>query len=113
MCNKRITAINFRFSRPVAWLSEWNDVEYDEGSDEFYSQVYIDDGSCADGPPEHPCSLCGGKRTEDGHDPCIANLPGVSNACCGHGVKDAYVAFENGLVIRGEFDHVRKMSGGE
>jgi hypothetical protein len=34
------------------------------------------------------------------HDPCIANLPGVLFACCGHGVGRGYVAFENGITIR-------------
>lgn len=111
MSVKKDLAINYRFSRPVAWLSEWVDVEFDEDSDEFYSQVYIDDGSCADGPPKHQCSLCCMYQTPEGHDPCIANLPGVKFACCGHGIKEGYVAFENGLVIRGEFDHVRKMQG--
>lgn len=31
------------------------------------------------------CPRCAQRPTEDGHDPCIANLPGVRNACCGHG----------------------------
>lgn len=29
------------------------------------------------------CPHCGQARM--GHDPCISNLPGVVNACCGHG----------------------------
>ena len=52
-----------------------------------------------------PCGQCGGMPTEKGHDPCIADLPGVVNACCGHGTHSGYVHFENGLVIRGYFDH--------
>ena len=43
------------------------------------------------------------KRTPEGHDPCIANLPGVVFACCGHGVKEGYVCFESGTIIRGDF----------
>jgi hypothetical protein len=32
------------------------------------------------------------KRTENGHDPCIGELSGVMNACCGHGETDmAYI----------------------
>jgi hypothetical protein len=50
------------------------------------------------------CPKCGEKRTKDGQDPCIANLPGVINACCGHGVKEGYVMFDNGIVIRGIFE---------
>jgi len=53
---------------------------------------------------------CGHRRTVKGHDPCIANLPGVIGACCGHGVEQGYVTFQNGIVIRGqfEFDSVRE-----
>lgn len=34
-----------------------------------------------------------------GHDPCIANLPGVAYACCGHGAEPGYIHFYNGRVI--------------
>jgi hypothetical protein len=50
------------------------------------------------------CPKCGKEQTAEGHDPCIANLPGVKNACCGHGNKKGYVMFENGLTIRGFFE---------
>lgn len=36
------------------------------------------------------CPKCGKFSTRQGHDPCIANLKGVKNACCGHGVTNAY-----------------------
>jgi len=55
-----------------------------------------------------PCGLCGARRAIDEHDACIANLPGVAYACCGHGVRRAYVAFVTGHVIRGQFDHVQR-----
>jgi hypothetical protein len=45
------------------------------------------------------CIKCKKKRTKKGHDPCIADLPGVEFACCGHGTGDGYIAFENGLSI--------------
>jgi hypothetical protein len=42
------------------------------------------------------CTACGERPTPDGHDPCIANLPGVRNACCGHGeLWRAYVQFDD------------------
>ena len=31
------------------------------------------------------CRVCGDLRTPELHDPCIARLPGVMQACCGHG----------------------------
>lgn len=53
------------------------------------------------------CPRCGLKATEDGHDPCIANLPNVDFACCGHGLEAdkigyqlAYIMYSNGEVIR-------------
>jgi len=56
------------------------------------------------GPSERPCPLCGELPTPEGHDPCIASLPGVKAACCGHGVEPGYVVFETGPEIRGEFN---------
>lgn len=53
-----------------------------------------------------PCVTCGRCPTEEGHDACIANLPGVLFACCGHGVLEpksrhshCYLAFDDGLVL--------------
>lgn len=54
-----------------------------------------------------PCNACGALRpTAEGHDPCIANLPGVAHACCGHGSGHAYTVFNDGRVLSGHFDHV-------
>lgn len=62
-------------------------------------------------PYGKPCSICGAtRRDENGHDPCIADLPGVLHACCGHGHNPAYVMFENGLVLRGKFKFETKES---
>ena len=36
----------------------------------------------------------------DGIDPCLGRLPGVRAACCGHGVKDGYIAFTNHTSIK-------------
>lgn len=53
--------------------------------------------------PKHgvPCVKCGKLPTKEGHDACLGTLPGVTDACCGHGVKEAYIIFENGIIIRG------------
>lgn len=37
------------------------------------------------------------------HGSCLGNLPGVVAACCGHGVKEGYIKFSNGTVVRGNF----------
>lgn len=52
-----------------------------------------------------PCKKCGkvfeGSNIGD-VDPCLGLLPGVDNACCGHGEKSqAYIRFTNGVTIRG------------
>ena len=44
------------------------------------------------------CKSCFMKRTTEGHDPCIANLPEVKNACCGHGETSAYCDWEDGVI---------------
>jgi len=69
---------------------------------------YYEDYSKAEGENIKPCVRCGNMPTKDGHDSCIANLPGIKNACCGHGVRDGYLQFEDGTEIRGEFKIKRK-----
>jgi len=64
-----------------------------------------------DGYEKEFCNHCQMKRTENGHDPCIGELSGVMNACCGHGETDmAYVQFNhseykeepNKILLQGE-----------
>lgn len=53
---------------------------------------------------ERPCGECGlyGNSNDGLPDPCLGMLPGVTNACCGHGnPSESYICFEGGLVIRG------------
>jgi hypothetical protein len=56
-----------------------------------------------------PCPLCGMVRTREGYDACLGELPGVSNACCGHGEGTGYVQFTNGVVLHGFFGHTAKL----
>lgn len=49
-----------------------------------------------------PCSYCGEHVTPEGHDSCLGTLPGLMNACCGHGDdSQAYVQFMDGYRIGG------------
>lgn len=51
-----------------------------------------------------PCLKCGSSKwSGDGEvDECLGTLPGVDNACCGHGNREeAYISFTNGVFIRG------------
>ncbi len=48
------------------------------------------------------CGRCNRPRTAQGHDGCLGELPGLINACCGHGLtQDAYVQYPSGNCIRG------------
>lgn len=62
---------------------------------------YLDGTRVAD-DPQRACGVCQRPQTPEGHDPCLGSLPGVLNACCGHGKRDeSYVVFEHGPTLRG------------
>ncbi|MCU6709292.1 hypothetical protein M6D81_11300 [Paenibacillus sp. J5C_2022] len=65
--------------------------------------VFSDTGGPTAGTYEsRPCGHCGKWNTAEGHDGCLGTLPGVMNACCGHGqAADAYVQFPCGVSVRG------------
>ncbi len=48
------------------------------------------------------CPRCGLHATRKGHDPCLADLPYVINACCGHGEHFAYATLRNGFCFVGK-----------
>jgi hypothetical protein len=48
------------------------------------------------------CPRCGSEPTTQGHDACLANLPGVVNACCGHGLMPPYATLSSGFCLRGK-----------
>lgn len=55
---------------------------------------YCDTGTPVKKQPDRACGYCGRPNTPEGHDGCLGKLPGVQNACCGHGnLKEAYVQF--------------------
>jgi len=54
------------------------------------------------------CKKCGKPETKNGHDDCLGKLPGVKNACCGHGCEEGYVQFNNGVIIRFELKSIEK-----
>jgi len=70
--------------------------------------VYRDDGTPVTAETLRPCLGCKVRCAEGHHDPCIANLPGTLNACCGHGLArtpvhgnpNGYVALEDGRTFR-------------
>jgi hypothetical protein len=46
---------------------------------------------------ERPCVQCGLTADPDGPAPCLGMLPGVTAACCGHGVDEPYVLAHGSL----------------
>lgn len=42
-----------------------------------------------------PCKRCGRTPTKEGYDACLGHIEGVKSACCGHGVEESYVVYEN------------------
>lgn len=50
--------------------------------------LYADNGQPAD--DNRPCPRCGCRSTPEGHDTCLGYLPGMREACCGHGRHRGY-----------------------
>lgn len=50
-----------------------------------------------------PCPTCGKLPHDDGRDSCLMKTPGVTSACCGHGIEWlATVVFEDERVLSGK-----------
>ena len=65
--------------------------------------IYADTGEYVTDRPGRPCGHCGRDRTAEAHDGCLGTLPGVVNACCGHGNAElAYIVYADGTEARGE-----------
>ena len=81
---------------------------YIEQSNEIYQLINGKKGNKIEGnslcDSNKPCVKCGLLPDKNGHDPCLKNLPNVKSACCGHGVHNGYITFENGIVIIGKFE---------
>ncbi len=63
--------------------------------------VYEDNGEPTEANYKNrPCGHCQQMQTPEDHDYCLKNLPGVDNACCGHGIKElSYIQFTSGIII--------------
>lgn len=63
---------------------------------------YIDSEEAVASNPSRACKHCGKDATPEGHDGCLGTLPGVMNACCGHGIdEEAHIQFMDGSNLRG------------
>lgn len=74
---------------------------------------YVDTDTPTAEEDRSACGYCSLERTPEGHDGCIGTLPGVMNACCGHGEERmAYIQYPDGSVVQGasavsEFERLR------
>lgn len=80
---------------PIVWDKKTEKWLYEDNMKPIYGH----------GGENRPCVKCN-KLFEGSNigesDPCLQNLPGVDNACCGHGVKEeSYVRFTSGVVLTG------------
>lgn len=76
-----------------------------EGDEKTGHWVYADNKKPlpASGGEIRDCLKCGkGSTLGEGEvDPCIGVLPGVDNACCGHGIQElSYIRFKNGVAVK-------------
>lgn len=63
---------------------------------------YTDTGALVSGE-DRECGFWQKPADKNGHDSCLGVLPGVMNACCGHGnISEAYVQFNEDNCIRGK-----------
>ena len=78
--------------------SHWYGYEIEKIDGEW---LFVDTGEPTVGS-DRPCGRCHDRHTAEGHDACLGTLPGVRNACCGHGqAAEAYVQMLDGKVVRG------------
>lgn len=64
--------------------------------------LYADTREPVSEAPDRACGHCGLPNTAEGHDGCLGTLPGVMNACCGHGCPaEAYVQYPSGVIVSG------------
>jgi len=87
----------------------WRDIKtgakvptYEYGHEVYYDSTYqahyADTGNLVDAESPRLCPRCGCYRLPDGEDACLGHISGVTGACCGHGVQEGYVLYEDGTV---------------
>lgn len=93
---------------PESWWDRCSNDGYERYTDVDGERRYVDNDEKVSDNPFRPCARCGQYPNEDGDDFCIQGLGSVINACCGHGNREGYIQFDNGITIRGYFYVERK-----
>jgi hypothetical protein len=78
-------------------MGEYSVTAYSRGhligwNEESRLWLYADDDSPITN--DRPCAKCGMMPTAEGYDACLGHIDGAKHACCGHGVTEAYVIYE-------------------
>jgi hypothetical protein len=92
----------FLYGHPIHIRSE--EYTVNDGEILFDAWRFTETGKLADDIDKFDlvCPKCGKTaRDTGGDDPCIANIPGVKAACCGHGVEEAYLVLDDDTRIEG------------
>lgn len=81
--------------------SHWRGHSISELTPEVW--VYDDTQEKVSDNKDRPCGYCNKPNHTADHDACLGELPGVMNACCGHGHQSgASIQFLDGYIIGGE-----------
>jgi hypothetical protein len=86
--------------KETSQLTEREEKEMEEEIGKICSEpnyLYVDNNEPIS--DDRPCKKCNKIIGPNEIDPCIGYLPGLIGACCGHGAKDGYIEFENGIRI--------------
>ena len=75
----------------VSWRRGY-EVEWNETASEW---CYRDTGDVAD--YDRPCIKCEEMPTQEGYDACLGHVEGVISACCGHGVWEGAIMYDDAL----------------
>jgi hypothetical protein len=66
--------------------------------------IYEDTKAPVSEDKDRPCGNCCRPNLQTGHDACLGTLPGLMNACCGHGdIKKTFIQFLDGVIVRGSY----------
>jgi len=87
-------------------------IEFNDDGD----YVYSDSKKLISNDVWRACGHCGLEPTKEDHDGCLGELPGLMNACCGHGLtSSAYIQYPSGQCVRGRLAKklIKKLKGGE
>lgn len=75
-----------------------HEIEWDGDRDCW---VFVDTGEATPGwgGAERPCHFCGLTAEPGGPDPCLGWIEGVHSACCGHGVAEGWIGWDDACAV--------------